>query len=139
MEIIIATRDDAFEMGIMDMGELTPFTCPECHGALVRLVEGKLIRFRCHTGHAYTASSLLASITESVEEMLWQAMRGMEETTMLLKNIADHFEKLGNPDDAALFRKKAESTTKRARIIHDSIMNQQQYSEDIRLEEEDKS
>jgi two-component system, chemotaxis family, protein-glutamate methylesterase/glutaminase len=59
MEVVIATKDGAFEMGIMSMGELTPFTCPQCHGALIRLVEGNIIRFRCHTGHAYTASSLL--------------------------------------------------------------------------------
>lgn len=132
-EVIIATKDNAFEMGIMDMGELTEFTCPECHGALVRLVEGKLIRFRCHTGHAYTASSLLASITESVEEMLWSSMRGMEETTMLLKSIARHFELLKNKDAAKIFSQKAESTTKKAQIIHDSIFTMEQYSADIRF------
>lgn len=75
MEVIISKQDNAFAMGIMDVGELSPFTCPECNGVLVRLVEGKFIRFRCHTGHAYTASSLLADVTKSVEEKLWQAMR----------------------------------------------------------------
>jgi two-component system, chemotaxis family, protein-glutamate methylesterase/glutaminase len=33
-EIVIATRDNAFEMGVIEMGELTAYTCPECHGAL---------------------------------------------------------------------------------------------------------
>jgi two-component system, chemotaxis family, protein-glutamate methylesterase/glutaminase len=131
-EIVIATKDNAFEMGIMNMGEITPFTCPQCHGALVRLVEGKLIRFRCHTGHAYTASSLLSEATESVESMLWQSMRGMEEIVMLLENIAEHFEEMESPDAAALFKEKAEGAANRARIIHDSIFRQEQYSEDIR-------
>src|SRR5690606_36324302 len=67
MEIIIATRDNAFELGIMNWGELTPFTCPECHGTLVKLIEGNMLRYRCHTGHAYTASSLLAEVSESIE------------------------------------------------------------------------
>ncbi|MDO9257186.1 MAG: hypothetical protein Q7U54_16825 [Bacteroidales bacterium] len=67
------------------MRELTTFTCPECHGALVRLFEGNLIRFRCHTGYAYTASALFSGITETVEDVLWQAMRGMEEAVLLLK------------------------------------------------------
>jgi two-component system chemotaxis response regulator CheB len=133
MEVIIATRDNAFEMGIMNMGEFTPFTCPQCHGALIRLVEGNLIRFRCHTGHAYTASSLLAEVTESVEGLLWQSMRGMEETNMLLDNIADHFEDLKNKNAAEIFRARAKETADRARIIHDSVLRQDQYSEDIRL------
>lgn len=44
MEVVIAIHDNAFEMGIMNMRELTAFTCPEGHGALVRLVEGNLRR-----------------------------------------------------------------------------------------------
>jgi two-component system chemotaxis response regulator CheB len=137
MEIVIATKDDAFNMGIMDMGVLTPFTCPECHGALVRLEEGNLIRFRCHTGHAYTASSLLAEVTETVESMLWQSMRGMEEMVMMLRIIGDLYEKMKNKKAAALFRKKAKHSEERARIIHDSIFKMEQYSEDIRLNKEE--
>ena len=138
MEVVIATRDNAFEIGIMKMGELVPFTCPECHGALVRLVEGKLVRFRCHTGHAYTASSLLASVTETVEEVLWQGMRGLEEVTMLLNNIADHFKELKDNKATTLFRKKAAIAADKARIIHDSVFKLEQYSEDIRYEKKKK-
>jgi two-component system chemotaxis response regulator CheB len=122
-------------MGIMSMGQLTEFTCPECHELLVRLVEGKLIRFRCHTGHAYTASSLLASVTGSVEEMLWQSMRAMEETTMLLKNMGRHFEELKNPETAKVFSRKAEKTARRAQAIQDSIFTVEHYSEDMRFDE----
>ncbi|HEY3935765.1 MAG TPA: chemotaxis protein CheB [Gemmatimonadales bacterium] len=51
-EVEIAAEDSAFQKGVMELGQLTPFTCPECHGALVRIAEGKMSRFRCHTGHA---------------------------------------------------------------------------------------
>ncbi len=139
MEVIIATRDNAFEMGIMDMGKLTPFTCPQCHGALVRLVEGKLIRFRCHTGHAYTASSLLSELSEVVESQLWQTMRGLEEMDMLLKNIGDHYEELGDNKSAGIFYSKSKESASRAQIIHDSVLQQNQYSEDIRLNKEKES
>ncbi|HYF03856.1 MAG TPA: chemotaxis protein CheB, partial [Patescibacteria group bacterium] len=54
VEVIIARRDNAFQMGIINMGKLTPFTCPDCHGALTQLKESDIIRFRCHTGHSYT-------------------------------------------------------------------------------------
>jgi two-component system, chemotaxis family, protein-glutamate methylesterase/glutaminase len=139
MEVIIATKDDAFEMGIMDMGELTPFTCPECHGALVRLVESNILRYRCHTGHAYTASSLLAEVSEVVERQLWQSMRGLEEMNMLMKNIGEQFDKVNKPDDASFFRAKAEESAKRARVIHDNVFKQKQYSEDMRLNKEKKT
>ena len=135
-EVLIATRDNAFEMGIMRMGEFTPFTCPECHGAFVRLVEGNLIRYRCHTGHAYTASALLAEVSESVENLLWQSMRGLEEMSMLLNNIGDLYENLKKPDAALLFHSKAKDNSERARVIHDSVFRQAQYSEDIRLNKE---
>ena len=132
MEVIISKQDNAFAMGIMNAGELTPFTCPECHGVLVRLIEGKFIRFRCHTGHAYTASSLLADLSKAVEETLWQSMRGLEETTLLLKQIGEHFKAQGLNEAAAVFIEKANVTTKRARVIHDSVFKQELLSEDIR-------
>ncbi len=136
MEVIIATHDNAFEMGIIEMGELTSLTCPDCHGALARLVEGNIIRFRCHTGHAYTASTLLADVTTSVEALLWQAMRGMEETTLLLHDIETHLRGLGHRKQAAVFADKAEEASHRARIIHDSVFKQEQYSEDIRYQDQ---
>jgi two-component system chemotaxis response regulator CheB len=132
MEVVIARQDNAFQMGIMDMGPLTPFTCPECHGVLVRLVEGKLVRFRCHTGHAFTASALLSEVTKSVEDTLWQAMRGLEETTMLLDNIGKHFKKQGFKDAAALFFDKSRMTSKKAKSLHDSVFTQELLSEDLR-------
>jgi two-component system, chemotaxis family, protein-glutamate methylesterase/glutaminase len=132
MEVIISKQDNAFAMGIMNEGDLTAFTCPECNGVLVRLIEGKFIRFRCHTGHAYTASSLLADLSKSVEETLWQAMRGLEETTLLLNQISEHFKTQDLKEAARIFAAKADMTTKRARVIHDSVFTQEILSEDLR-------
>jgi len=136
LELEIAIRDNAFEMGIMHMGELTPFTCPECNGVLIQLVEGKLIRFRCHTGHAYTASALLGDLSRTVEDKLWQCMRGLEETSILLSKINEHFKKLGQHKAARIFASKAVTTREKARIIHDSIFHHQIISEDLRYQED---
>jgi hypothetical protein len=38
-----------------------------------------MLRFRCHTGHAFSVSSLLAEVTESIEQALWSTLRGMED------------------------------------------------------------
>jgi two-component system, chemotaxis family, protein-glutamate methylesterase/glutaminase len=82
-ELEIAAEDAAFQKGIMELGTLTPFTCPECKGALVKIPEGKMSRFRCHTGHAYTDNALLEAVMESTGEMLWQVIRSLEEGVML--------------------------------------------------------
>ncbi|MBO2011291.1 chemotaxis protein CheB [Hymenobacter negativus] len=134
IELTIAKHDNAFEMGIIKKGELTPFTCPDCHGALTQLVEGKMLRYRCHTGHAYTVNALLSEVTQSVESMLYQSMRGLEETKMLLNNLADYFTKNQEPKVADLFSRKAEQTGKQARVVHDSIMKHEAMSSDLQFQ-----
>ncbi|RYF87059.1 MAG: chemotaxis protein CheB [Chitinophagaceae bacterium] len=133
MEVTIATRENAFEVGILGMGKLVTFSCPECKGSLISFDEGEMIRFRCQSGHAYSTSTLLASITTQIEEKLWEAMQGMEATDLLLRQIADHYKASGQPAIAKQFKKKADDIAKRARVLHDSVFTQELMSEDIRL------
>ena len=134
VELTIAKQGGGFELGIIDKGKLTPFTCPDCHGALTQLIEGKLIRYRCHTGHAYTVSALLSEVTESVESMLYQAMRGLEETKMLLHNIGMHFTETLQTRVAELFFRKADQTGQQARMVHESILKHESLSGDLQFE-----
>jgi two-component system chemotaxis response regulator CheB len=133
VEITIAKHGNAYEMGIIERGEPTQFTCPDCHGVMTKLIEGKLIRFRCHTGHAYTISALLSEVTESVESMLYQSMRGLEETKMLLENLSRHFSDEKQSTIAALFQRKADQAGKQARLIHDSILKHESLSGDLQF------
>ena len=134
IELTIAKQGGGFELGIIDKGKLTPLTCPDCHGALTQLIEGKLIRYRCHTGHAYTVSSLLSEVTESVESMLYQSMRGLEETKMILQNLGAQFSANKQPEVAALFLRKADETGRQARVVHASILKQEALSGDLQFE-----
>ncbi|NVO30278.1 chemotaxis protein CheB [Hymenobacter lapidiphilus] len=134
IELTIAKQGGGFELGIIEKGKLTPFTCPDCHGALTQLIEGKLIRYRCHTGHAYTVSALLSEVTESVESMLYQSMRGLEETKMLLHNLGMHFVENGQDEVAHLFFRKADETGQQARVVHDSILKHESLSGDLQFE-----
>ncbi|GAB3637792.1 chemotaxis protein CheB [Hymenobacter arcticus] len=133
IELTIAKQGGGFELGIIDKGKLTPFTCPDCHGALTQLIEGQLIRYRCHTGHAYTVSSLLSEVTRSVESLLYQSMRGLEETKMLLHNLGLHFTELQQTAVAELFFEKADQSGLQARIVHESILQQQALSGDLQF------
>jgi two-component system, chemotaxis family, protein-glutamate methylesterase/glutaminase len=130
LESEIAASGGAFEKGIMEWGEMAPFTCPECHGALVQLKEDAILRFRCHTGHAFTATTLLAGITEAVEATLWGAMRTVEEQAMMLEHIAGHFRASGRDASASLFMDKARQARERAQAIHESLPEHEQLSAD---------
>ena len=130
-EVNIAAQVNAFEIGILGLGELTPLTCPECSGALVSIREGKIIRYRCHTGHAYTASSLLADVTQSVEESFWKAVRSLEETVILLEQSAQQFAEGGNIAASEQFAQKARETRERADKTREFIFRQEQLSNDL--------
>ncbi len=129
-EIQIAAQEDAFSMGILDMGKLTPLTCPECHGALVSFKEGKLIRYRCHTGHAYTASALLSEVTKSVEDAYWNTIRGLEETIMLLEQSAQAFAEGGDSEAAEQFTRKATETKEQERKLRGVLFQHETFSEE---------
>ncbi|GAB3892673.1 chemotaxis protein CheB [Larkinella knui] len=123
-EITIAAEENAFDMGILKMGQLSPLACPECSGVLVSIKEGKLIRYRCHTGHAYTAAALLAEVTQNVEEALWKSVRGLEETILLLDQSAEQFAQAGNHKAAEEFSEKARETREKSRSLHEFIYQQ---------------
>ena len=74
------------------MGEPSTFACPECHGVLLQMKEAGRVRFRCHTGHAYSAESLLAEISEGIENALWNAIRSMQEGALLMQELGTHVE-----------------------------------------------
>ncbi|MGM0631915.1 MAG: chemotaxis protein CheB [Pseudomonadota bacterium] len=66
------------------LGEQVPYNCPDCGGVLWQMEEGDLLRYRCHTGHAFTSSALHAQQTAKIEETLWVALRMFEERQNLL-------------------------------------------------------
>ena len=130
IELGIAAEESAFESGIMQFGKLTPYTCPDCHGVLSTLRDGSLMRFRCHTGHAYSADSLLTTVTESIEGSLYSAMRGVEESVMLLNHLGDHFAEINQTKLAAVYFQKAQEAESRARLIRQAVLSHEQLSKD---------
>lgn len=129
-EIDIAMEDPGESKRVYDEGELSPYTCPECHGVLTALAEGGRIRFRCHTGHAFSADSLLASIGENIESNLWATIRSMQESIMLLNHMGDHFAEANQPRVASLYFKKAKEAEARTALIREAVTGHQQVSAD---------
>ena len=135
IEIRIAAEDSAFELGIMRLGELTPYTCPECHGVLTTLRNGKLMRFRCHTGHVFSAAALLTTVTENIEDSLYSAIRGVEESVMLLNHLGDHFAEVNQTKLTAMYFKKAKEAEARTRLIRQAVLSHEQLSKESLLQQ----
>jgi two-component system chemotaxis response regulator CheB len=87
-EAQIAERVVGDLASVYALGEQVPFNCPGCGGVLWKMKEGPLLRYRCFTGHAYTAASLLAEQTNKIEETMWTALRMFEERRNLLTTLA---------------------------------------------------
>jgi two-component system chemotaxis response regulator CheB len=122
-ELHIAKERDALEEGVFGFGELSPFTCPECHGVLSMLREGKVVRFRCHTGHAFSADSLLAANSEELEARLWDAVRASDESVFLLNRLAEEFARSGNTAAAERCFDEAREMHERLRPVRETAID----------------
>ena len=71
------------------IGKLSSLTCPECNGALWEIRTKGPIRYRCHTGHAFTAKVLEALQSEAVEDAIWGAIRALHEQGRLFNKMAE--------------------------------------------------
>jgi two-component system chemotaxis response regulator CheB len=56
---------------------------------MVRIKEGPLERYRCHTGHAYSEKALAEEGVIEVEKTLWSALAQLEEHYLMLKRLAE--------------------------------------------------
>jgi two-component system chemotaxis response regulator CheB len=75
---------------LSELGSPSTFTCPDCQGVLWRIEGSQPLRFRCHTGHAYTARTLDAAMRTASEGSLWKALRGLQERLMMLEMMRRH-------------------------------------------------
>ncbi|WP_018168836.1 chemotaxis protein CheB [Thioalkalivibrio sp. ALMg9] len=88
IEATIAKRVLSDLPSVEALGEQVPYNCPDCGGVLWQIEEGSILRYRCHTGHAFTSSVLLAQQNEKIEETLWVALRMFEERQNLLVTMS---------------------------------------------------
>src|SRR5205814_5730424 len=85
---VIAERVLSDVEQVNGLGDQVPYNCPNCGGVLWELQALGLRRYRCHTGHSFTAKALLTSQSERIEETLWVSLRMFEERKNLLNNIS---------------------------------------------------
>jgi two-component system chemotaxis response regulator CheB len=129
-EVQIAAGTSISPETILNLGELTPFTCPECYGTLIRITEGKLTRFRCHTGHGFTEDALLEATMQMSGEMMWQMTRSLQEIEMLLEHMGQHIRDFGDSARAEKFFAKAREIGRRATYFQHMAVEHESLSRD---------
>jgi two-component system, chemotaxis family, protein-glutamate methylesterase/glutaminase len=78
------------------LGNQVPYNCPNCGGVLWEMDSSPVRRYRCHTGHSFTISSLLTSQSEKIEETLWISLRMFEERKNLLNSMTAKEGRIGS-------------------------------------------
>ena len=99
------------------LGELSPFTCPECNGALWEINDGSMLRYRCHVGHAFTAESVFSARAAEVDRMLESLLRSHQERAALVRRMARHERSLQHDSLAAQFEARAKEYEHDAEVV----------------------
>jgi two-component system, chemotaxis family, protein-glutamate methylesterase/glutaminase len=98
-------------------GELAPFSCPDCGGTLWETLADGVPSYRCRVGHAYSANSLAARHSDTVERAFWTAYRALEEQAAMSRRLARRLEDRGRHESAARFTRRAEVSARHAREL----------------------
>lgn len=104
-------------------GERSPYSCPECSGALWEIKDGNVIRYRCHTGHMFTADDLQEAKRKELEDTFWVALRILEERRNLLSKMAEEEERKSWMKSSGNKRKRAEELEMHIQRLKDILFH----------------
>jgi two-component system, chemotaxis family, protein-glutamate methylesterase/glutaminase len=133
IETEIAIEGDALRRGVMNMGEISSNTCPECHGVLVKIQEGSVLRFRCHTGHAFSLQTLLVDVDDAIDDSLWNAIRAIEERALVLREMEAMALSSNERATAKECATQAKDAELRAQRVRDLVVKAESVAETSRI------
>jgi two-component system, chemotaxis family, protein-glutamate methylesterase/glutaminase len=97
------------------------FVCPECGGSLWEVDEAGLKRYRCFTGHGFTADSLLSAQNGKLEEALWSAVRVLMERAALHREMSHRTARRGMKSAADKYQERAQHEENNAHTIREML------------------
>ena len=119
LEVDIAERVMSDVSKEQSIGQPAAQGCPECGGPLWEIADPAVKRYRCHTGHAYTAEALLADQSDATEKALWIALRTLEERANMLREMAEDGRTRGrNPQ----FAERAQEAEQQAQSVRHLLL-----------------
>jgi two-component system chemotaxis response regulator CheB len=85
------------------------------------------VRFRCRTGHAWTAESLLAEQGVQVEDALWTALRILEERVQMSNQLADVADAQSRAWSAEMYRQRAAEADASAEALRSLLLQEVEH------------
>jgi two-component system chemotaxis response regulator CheB len=121
-------KDDIAEHGSRQLqqdgtGPPTPFTCPECGGALWACRDGRMDLYHCHVGHAFSADSLGNGLDGRLETALWTAFRTLEESAAFHRQAAERARTARLAALAQAYDQRAREAAARAAVVQSVLTN----------------
>ncbi len=122
------TPQDALEKGERPTLEHPPagspsvFVCPDCGGAMWETNHNDLLRFRCHTGHAFNEDVMSMAQSETVESALWVALRTLEEKAKLSRRLSQRARQAQRPQDARWHEEAVAEADQQATAVYGLLM-----------------
>jgi two-component system chemotaxis response regulator CheB len=109
--------------------QLSPFTCPNCHGTLWEITDPVGTQFRCRTGHTFSVDSLVQVSSEALDDALWAGYRALLEQADLCRRMSRRMEGVGNERTADRYDKLARDAERRAWVLHEGLVVHEDTSE----------
>jgi two-component system chemotaxis response regulator CheB len=112
---------DAAMPELDQLGSPSTFTCPECSGTLWQLNDGKPQRYRCHTGHSFTAAILSELQSKAAEDAMWAALRALQEKERMARSLAAKATQHGLHGAAREHLQRAEQALADAQVLRQML------------------
>jgi two-component system, chemotaxis family, protein-glutamate methylesterase/glutaminase len=107
LEAAVAAQEHSAMANEDRLGELSVFVCPECHGPLWEIEDGDMLRYRCHTGHAFTSDAMLEAQSAETDQILWSLLRAHQQRAEFARRMADRERDLARADLAATLQERS--------------------------------
>jgi two-component system, chemotaxis family, protein-glutamate methylesterase/glutaminase len=122
-EARIAAHGVATPEELDEVGERSALTCPDCGGALWRIRDDRPMRYRCHTGHAFTGMSLEEGYAARSEEAVWSAMRAVHERVIFARERRGWAERSGNAAQVEIEQARIEEAERLVDLLRDAVQS----------------
>ncbi|RWE30023.1 MAG: chemotaxis protein CheB [Mesorhizobium sp.] len=117
LEAAVAAQEHSTMKDEDRLGELSVFICPECHGPLWEIEDGDMVRYRCHTGHAFTPDAMMEAQAVEADEILWSLLRSHQQRAEFTRRMAERERTRNRSALATQLGKRAREYEADARVI----------------------
>ena len=121
-EFVVSQDMQAFADGKPLSNKRTVLTCPECGGVLWEVNTASLPQYVCHVGHVYSLESMLSSQDVALEDLLWNAVRGLKERAEFRRRAAAHAQTENQPEIYQALVEEARKSEASARLIQQELI-----------------